>query len=64
VEQYKNAKHLSGVEAMSQLDSYGVLDYLADNYDVLHTQGHRWLLDDIDEFIESQKREHHDTLPR
>ncbi len=49
---------------MSQLDSYGVLDYLADNYDVLHTQGHRWLLDDIDEFIESQKREHHDTLPR
>ena len=32
IEQYKNSKHLTGDEAMRQLDSYGVLDYLADNY--------------------------------
>ena len=37
IEQYKNSKHLTGDEAMRQLDSYGVLDYLADNYETLHT---------------------------
>lgn len=27
VEQYKNAKHINGKDAMTVLDSYGVLDY-------------------------------------
>jgi hypothetical protein len=64
VEQYKKAKHMSGAESISQLDSYGVLDYLADNYEILHTQSHRWLLEDIDEFINARIRKSHDSLPR
>lgn len=56
IEQYKNSKHLTGDEAMRQLDSYGVLDYLADNYEMLHTQGHQWILEDIEEFIKIRQK--------
>lgn len=51
VEQYKHAKHMTGGEAMAMLDRYGVLGYLAENYEILHTQSHHWILEDIDEFI-------------
>lgn len=51
IEQYKNEKGLSGAEAMKMLDKYGVLEYLEEHYEVLHTQSHQWILQDIDEFI-------------
>ena len=50
-EQYKNEKHLSGSDAMDVMSKYGVLDYLAKHYEMLHTQGRQWLMEDIDEFI-------------
>ncbi len=56
IEQYKNAKGMTGEETMRTLSSYGVLDYLNDNFEVLHTQGAQWLLADIDEFIEIRKK--------
>jgi hypothetical protein len=37
IEQYKNAKGLTGAESMRQLDAYGNLDYLAEHYETLHT---------------------------
>lgn len=57
IEQYKNAKHLTGAEAMRQLDEYKVLDYLSEHYEILHTQSHRWLMEDIDEFIRIRKEQ-------
>lgn len=50
-EQYKNEKHLSGSAAMDVMIKYGVLDYLAEHYEMLHTQSRQWLMEDIDEFI-------------
>ena len=38
IEQYKNEKHLPGKEAAEVLGQYGVLDYLAEHYEMLHTQ--------------------------
>lgn len=61
IEQYKTAKGTNGAEAMRRLDSYGVLDYLAEHYGVLHTQGHRWLVAEMDEYIKLRKDE---ALPR
>ena len=55
IEQYKNEKHLSGAEAMQVLDAYKVLDYLAEHYEILHTQSSQWILEDIDEFIRLRK---------
>ncbi len=51
IEQYKNAHNLCGSEAMRILDNYRVLDYLKDNYEILHTQSWQWIMEDIDEFI-------------
>lgn len=57
IEQYKNAKGLSGEEVMQVFSKYGVLEYLRDFFDVLHTQSHQWLLANIDEFINLRKKE-------
>ncbi|MCQ2275652.1 MAG: DUF3791 domain-containing protein [Bacteroidales bacterium] len=57
VEQYKHAKQLTGGEAMALLDNYGVLDYLVENYEILHTQSHQWILEDIDEFIHIRQKQ-------
>lgn len=55
LEQYKVYKQLSGTEVSELFDQYHVYDYLTDNYDVLHTQGHQWLNLDIDQFIKERK---------
>lgn len=55
IEQYKNAKGISGEEAMQTLSRYGVLEYLQEFFDVLHTQSYQWILADIDEFIDKRK---------
>lgn len=55
VEQYKNEKGISGVEAMQTLDNHGVLEYLSEHYEPLHTQSRQWLLAEIDEFINIRK---------
>ena len=44
-------KKLSGRAAMALFKKYGVLDYLDACYDVLHTTGRAYLIDDIDAFI-------------
>lgn len=56
IEQYKNEKQITGAEAMRQLDEYKVLDYLAEHYEVLHTQSRQWILEDIEEFIKFRKQ--------
>ena len=57
MEQYKNRHQLSGEEVATLFEQYGVLPYLEDNFEVLHTQGHRWLMDEIDEWINNRKNE-------
>lgn len=51
VEIYKNAHSLSGEEASKLLSESGALDYLEENYEVIHTQSHHWILSDIEEYI-------------
>lgn len=52
--------HNMGGEAVLKLfDEKGVTQYIIDYYDVLHTQGEKWIVEDIDEYIQN-----HDTLSR
>lgn len=44
-----------GEAVLALFDSKGVTQYLLDNFEVLHTQGERWIVDDIDEFMQTQK---------
>lgn len=36
---------------------YGLLDYLSEHFEVLHTQSRQWLMEDIEEFIKLRKEE-------
>ena len=55
IEQYKKEKGISGAEAAQLLQGYGVLEYLKEHFEVLHTQSKQWLWADIDEFIKLRK---------
>ena len=53
-EAYRAEKNLTGRETMQLFKQYGVLDYLGTCYDVLHTTGRDYLVEDIDIFLESR----------
>lgn len=55
IEQYKHRHHLTGEQAMQTLDEHGVLDYLARNYEPLHTQSAQWIMEDIDDYISNRQ---------
>ncbi|MBQ8853260.1 MAG: DUF3791 domain-containing protein [Alistipes sp.] len=55
IEQYMNEKRLSHEEAMSLFAEFGVLDYLAEHFEILHTQSRQWIIEDIDEYIKERK---------
>ncbi|MEI6647246.1 MAG: DUF3791 domain-containing protein [bacterium] len=45
----------SGQAVIERFDRYGVLEYLADNYEALHTQGLGYTLSLVDEYIAKQE---------
>lgn len=55
IEQYKLAHHLSGKDTANLFFQYGVMDYLQLFYDVLHSTGARYLVEDIDLFLEKRR---------
>ena len=44
----------SGSEVYSLFEKYKVIDYLYENYDMLHTEGAEWLIKDIQEFLKNK----------
>ncbi|MBQ8418350.1 MAG: DUF3791 domain-containing protein [Phascolarctobacterium sp.] len=54
-EAYRAEKKLTGYDAMELFKKYGVLQYLDECYDVLHTIGRDYLVEDIDMFINTRK---------
>lgn len=55
IEQYGKKYQLGGDEVVSLFDRYEVLPYLEENFEVLHTQGHQWLMEEIGEKINSKE---------
>ncbi len=49
------AKKISGEEALGVFSQYGLIDYLSQNFEVLHTQSPQWLLEEVEEFINLRK---------
>ena len=56
LEKYALAKGFTGLQVYAQFKRYGVDDYLIDHYDLLHTQGTGYVIDEIDRFIQRRKR--------
>ena len=55
-EAYRAEKKISGKEAMKLFKKYGVLDYIEACYDVLHTTGRAYIIEDIDIFINARAK--------
>ena len=56
LEKYALAKSLTGLQALARLKRYGADDFLINHYDLLHTQGTGYVIDEIDRFIQRRKR--------
>lgn len=54
-EAYRADKKLTGRETMKLFKKYGVLTYLDTCFDVLHTTGRAYIIDDIDLFISTRQ---------
>ncbi len=57
-EAYRAEKKLTGLEAITLFKKYGVLDYLDACFDVLHTTGRAYIIEDIHAFILARKNAH------
>ena len=55
VEEYKNKKKIDGKDVVELFNKYKVFDYIKNFYEVLHTTGPNYFIEDIDSYIESQK---------
>lgn len=54
-EAYRADKKLTGREAMDIFKKYGILEYLGTCFDVLHTTGRAYIVEDIDCFINARR---------
>ncbi len=54
IELYKEKEKMTGKDTYDLFKKYGLLDYLHDGYDVLHTQGDGWIMNDIDEYLKNR----------
>ena len=55
VEEYKNHKGMSGKEVMELFNKYSVCEYIKAFYEVLHTTGTKYIVNDIDLYIKSRQ---------
>ena len=56
LENYAILKRISGMRAWVVFKESGADDYVIENYDLLHTQGLDYVLDDIQRFINKRKK--------
>ena len=55
VETYKSAKNLTGRQVAELFTRYDVWDYVYSCYEALHTTGAKYIVEDIDLYIEARK---------
>lgn len=56
LENYAVHKHLNGMRAWLTFKESGADEYIIDNYDLLHTQGLEYILDDVQRYISRRKK--------
>ena len=55
LELYKSEHSMKGKDAYCLFKEYGVLDYIGSFYNVLHSLGGKYIVQDIDLFIAARK---------
>ncbi len=44
--------NMTGEETMALFDRTGATQYILNGYEALHTQGERWIVEDIEEYLQ------------
>jgi len=55
LEQYRYFRQMTAMQTLLLFRQTGVFQYLAEGYDVLHTQGRNYIIADIDDFVNNHK---------
>lgn len=55
LESYKNAHEISGVAAFHIFKKYNVFEYINSFFDVLHSTGQQYIVQDIDLYIDARQ---------
>lgn len=56
LEKYAISKDIGGLQALALFKEYGADDFLIKHYDLLHTQGTGYVIDEVQRFIKRRKR--------
>lgn len=56
IEQYAKAKDMTTEAVVNLFERYGIAEHLCEFYDVLHTQGRQWLIEEIDKMLNGRKK--------
>ncbi len=56
IEQYAKAKNMTTEDVVNLFEQDGITEHFCEFYDVLHTHGHNWLIEEIDEMINNRKK--------
>ncbi len=54
LESYKQAHQITGKEAFTLFNEYRVFNFIENYYDVLHTNGQQFIVEDIDRYLNSR----------
>lgn len=53
MERYRHFRGLSGAEVAKTFDKYGIYSYITKYFEALHTMGDNYIVQDIDDYINS-----------
>ena len=56
IEEYAKAKYMTTEDVVNLFAQYGITEHFCEFYDVLHTHGHNWIVEEIDEMINNKKK--------
>ena len=56
-EQYKMARDMTGRDLAELFTRYGIWDYLYSCFEALHTTGTKYIINDIDQYIQERGNE-------
>lgn len=54
IEEYKVRHQMSGADAANSLGKNGVLDFLEDGYEMLHTQSLAYIVDEVENYLKKR----------
>ncbi|MEG0672273.1 DUF3791 domain-containing protein [Clostridium sp.] len=54
IENFKVKHNMKGREVANLFNESGVIDFLSDGYDILHTQGSSYIINEIEIFLEKR----------